>query len=216
MIRLVSVSSVFLCLLFFSCQKEAEKTESQEETTEEQSDDVWEDVPLEVPDKRPLQIRYTEVRTGLDSAWSNIRQADSIKLAEVRALEKELPKLPRFKAKGELEALSQYANWFIENPMTKETIAQSEQIDRYDQQLDGFISIADSLLSMHETLDPKTAKRLVRILEIDREDLVRRNAYESLVRKHNKILETQRDSLEILGFENLKPESLFQYGNRVQ
>lgn len=214
----LSFAFTFFVFLVASCQSDAPKdTASEEESdTLAQEEDIWEGVPTKIPDNRPLEVRFREAREGLDSAWQAIRQADSIKVAQVDVLKKELPEAPRFDSHEELNALAEQAKWFRENPITKKTIQSTAEIDQYDQHLDRFRQLADSLMATPDELNPKAAKRLKTIIQTDQADIIRRNTYEAYVRKHNKMLENESDSLKTLGFEDLKPASKFNYGTRMQ
>ena len=214
----LSFAFAFFVFLFTACQSDApQDTASEEESdTLAQEEDIWEGVPTEIPDNRPLEVRFREAREGLDSAWQAIQQADSLKIAQVDRLKEELPEEPRFNSPEELNALAEQAEWFRENPITKETIQNTTEIDQYDQHLDRFRQLADSLMAMPDELNPKAAKRLKTVIETDQADLIRRNTYESYVRKYNKMLENESDSLKTLGFDDLEPAPKFNYGTRVQ
>ncbi|MGF1532287.1 MAG: hypothetical protein ACFCUI_01180 [Bernardetiaceae bacterium] len=213
-----SYTTLFFLLasvLLLSCQpKKAEMPEGAEEA---ETVDIWEGVPIEeFVDTRPVQVRYTEVTQQLDSLWQDIHTADSIKHAALRALEGTLPQTPGFAMQKEFATMVAHSRWLEKRPLTYQIIGTTDEIEAYDQHLDGFIELADSIIQNTRNLDAETARYLNMIFDADADDLLRRTRYESLVQTHNQILEEQKDSLEYLGFQNLSPLPIFAYQGRIQ
>jgi hypothetical protein len=162
----------------------------------------------------PAEVRaqFDILRDSADANWHRMETSDDQKLADMRALVQDLKQQPSLDA-AQLRTLDQTMAQLKNQRYTRQTMASSPLIDRYDAAQDSVLRALTPLAAPGGNAPTARIRDYVEHIQLADANVVGYRAhYDAAAKAYNNYLQLHQQELNKMGgkYANLKPLPLFE------
>jgi septal ring factor EnvC (AmiA/AmiB activator) len=161
-----------------------------------------------------VRAQFDILRDSADVHWTRMMASDDKKLADLRELLQDLSKYPDAN-QAQLAGLRAARARLPQQRYTRQTMASSPLIDRYDTAQDSVLKIVLPIAAPDGNAPSERVRDYVEAIQLADANVVGYRAhYDAAAKAYNNYLQVHRDELNKLGgkYANLQPLPLFELG----
>jgi septal ring factor EnvC (AmiA/AmiB activator) len=161
-----------------------------------------------------VRAQFDILRDSADVHWTRMMASDDKKLADLRELLQDLSKYPDAN-QAQLAGLRAARAHLPQQRYTRQTMASSPLIDRYDTAQDSVLKIVLPIAAPDGNAPSERVRDYVEAIQLADANVVGYRAhYDAAAKAYNNYLQVHRDELNKLGgkYANLQPLPLFELG----
>jgi hypothetical protein len=161
-----------------------------------------------------VRAQFDILRDSADVQWTRMMASDDKKNADLRELLQDLSKYPNAN-QPQLEGLRTARARLAQQRYTRQSMASSPLIDRYDAAQDSVLKIVLPLAAPDGNAPSERVRDYVEAIQLADANVVSYRAhYDAAAKAYNNYLQVHHDDLDKLGgkYANLQPLPLFELG----
>lgn len=161
-----------------------------------------------------VRAQFDILRNSADVQWQRMMASDDKKNADLRELLQDLSKYPSAN-QSQLEGLRTARARLAKQRYTRQSMASSPLIDRYDAAQDSVLKIVLPLAAPGGNAPSERVRDYVEAIQLADANVVSYRAhYDAAAKAYNNYLQVHHDDLDKLGgkYTNLQPLPLFELG----
>ncbi len=161
-----------------------------------------------------VRAQFDILRDSADVNWRRMMASDDKKNDDLRELLQDLSKYPNAN-QAQLEGLRTARANFAKQRYTRQSMASSPLIDRYDAAQDSVLKIVLPLAAPDGNAPSERVRDYVEAIQLADANVVSYRAhYDAAAKAYNNYLQVHHDDLDKLGgkYANLQPLPLFELG----